>query len=114
MLATALLNAQEEGGFHDAPASAKQMKNPYEGSKEAADAGAKLFAPDCGVCHGKAGEGSGTVPALAKGPAQTATPGEIFWFITKGDIDNGMPSWEGLTETERWQVITYVKTLGGS
>jgi glucose/arabinose dehydrogenase len=45
---------------------------------------------------------------------QSASDGEIFWFITKGDLANGMPSWQQLPATERWQIISYVKSLAGT
>ena len=37
--------------------------------------------------------------------------GEIFWFITTGSVENGMPSWAQLSEQKRWQIVTYLKTL---
>ncbi len=64
-------------------------------------------------CHGATGEGSGNVPPLTNGNAQSATDGEVFWYITHGDADNGMPSWAGLPAEQRWQVVTYVKSLTG-
>jgi glucose/arabinose dehydrogenase len=100
--------------FHDAPASAENKKNPYHGQPSAAEAGAKFYATRCASCHGKDGQGTGNVPSLAKGPAQSATEGEIFWYITKGDVDNGMPSWASLPERQRWQIVTFVKQLGSS
>ena len=60
-------------------------------------------------------QGRANIPALATGPTQTAKPGEIFWYITKGDLANGMPSWATtLTDEQRWQVVSYLKTLGGA
>src|SRR6266404_6287987 len=75
--------------FHDAPASAKEMKNPYEGQSPAA--GKALYHLRCARCHGDNGEGSGNIPALAQEKIKAATPGELFWFITQGDVNNGMP-----------------------
>lgn len=98
--------------FHDAPASAKDLKNPY-GHQPPADA-KSLYASRCAACHGANGEGTGNIPSLAKGHAQSATDGEVFWYITKGDLNNGMPSWSGLSEDERWKIVTYVRTLTGS
>jgi glucose/arabinose dehydrogenase len=46
------------------------------------------------------------------GPAQTASDGEVFWYVTRGDINNGMPSWAKLSEEQRWQVVAYIKSLG--
>jgi mono/diheme cytochrome c family protein len=90
------------------------MKNPFAGQVAAAEAGAKLYTRNCGSCHGRAGRGTGSVPALSKGVTQAAKDGEIFWYITKGDVDNGMPSWAGLPAQQRWQIVTYVKSLGNT
>jgi glucose/arabinose dehydrogenase len=95
--------------FHDAPASAADGRNPDAGKKDAAEAGAKLYAADCAQCHGVSGRGSGNLPALADGPVQSAKDGEIFWFITKGEVDNGMPAWGQLPDEQRWQIITFLK-----
>ena len=97
--------------FHDAPASAKAMKNPYEGQQAAQDAGKTAYARNCLSCHGKVGQGTGNVPSLVDGKLKGVTAGEIFWFITKGDKDNGMPAWGFLPEEKRWQIITYVEAL---
>jgi glucose/arabinose dehydrogenase len=97
--------------FHDAPASAKAMKNPYSGQQAAVDAGKTVYARNCLACHGKAGQGTGNVPSLVGGKLTGVTQGEVFWFVTKGDKDNGMPSWAALPEEKRWQVVTYVEAL---
>jgi glucose/arabinose dehydrogenase len=107
----ALLQAQN-ANFHNAPASAKQVKNPYQGQRQAAQDGQRLYAMNCGTCHGRNAEGTGNVPALVDGKLESVTPGEIFWYITQGDVANGMPSWEKMPEQERWQIITYLKQLG--
>ena len=98
--------------FKDAPASAKAMKNPYTGQQSAIDAGKTLYARNCLSCHGKALQGTGNVPSLVNGKLNGATPGEIFWFVTKGSPDNGMPPWGFLPEEKRWQIVTYLKSLG--
>jgi glucose/arabinose dehydrogenase len=97
--------------FHDAPASAKAMKNPYAGQEAAVGAGKVVYARNCLACHGKAGQGTGNVPSLVDGKLKGVTPGEVFWFVTKGDKDNGMPSWASLPEEKRWQVVSYVEAL---
>ena len=97
--------------FHGAPATAKQKKNPVAGQPNAIKTGQTLFAK-CAACHGPKGEGTGNVPALTAHTTQSASDGEIFWYITKGDIDNGMPSWSSLSETQRWQIVAFVKSLG--
>jgi glucose/arabinose dehydrogenase len=97
--------------FHDAPDSAKAMNNPLEGQADAENAGRALYARNCLACHGKMGKGTGNVPSLVDGKLNGVAEGEVFWFVSKGDTDNGMPSWEFLPEPQRWQVVTYVEAL---
>ena len=99
--------------FHNAPVSSSQLKNPYAGERAASAAGSRLYAMNCGSCHGIGGRGTGNVPALSQGPTQTAPNGEVFWFITTGAADNGMPAWGTLPELQRWQIVTYLKSLKG-
>jgi len=103
--------AAQTTSFHDAPASSVRLKNPYAGQQTAVVAGSKLYATNCSACHGNRAMGGGNVPALAKGPAQSASDGEVFWFITTGAIGDGMPSWARLPEQNRWQIVTYIKSL---
>src|SRR5499427_3116309 len=97
--------------FHGAPASAKTMKNPVAGQAAAIDAGKTVYARNCLACHGKALKGTGNVPSLVDGKLTGVTDGEMFWFITKGDKPNGMPSWAFLPEEKRWQVVSYVQAV---
>src|SRR3984885_11685423 len=106
--------AAQTPSFHNAPATAEQTKNPYLGKRGAAQAGANLFARHCAPCHGPTGGGTGNIPAVAKGPTQSASDGAIFWFVTQGDPNNGMPAWSSLSEQQRWQLVTYLKALGGA
>ena len=107
------LNGQDPY-LDNAPESAKQLKNPFSGQRAAADAGKKLYETNCAKCHGADAKGSGNVPSLASGPVQTASEGVLFWFITHGAPYDGMPAWESLPEKERWQLVTFVKSLGSS
>jgi glucose/arabinose dehydrogenase len=97
--------------FHHAPRSATSLENPYRGQAPAAQAGGKLYAVYCAACHGRSAEGTGNFPALAHGRVQKVADGEVFWFITKGSISGAMPSWASLPESQRWQLVTYLKTL---
>ncbi len=114
LLPAALLLAADDANFHNAPASAQAMKNPYQGQDAAAQAGRQLYAHNCASCHGTTGKGTGNVPSLAGGKLDSVKPGEVFWFITRGDKDNGMPSWAALPVKQRWQIVTYLKTMGSS
>jgi glucose/arabinose dehydrogenase/mono/diheme cytochrome c family protein len=102
----------QSAGFHNAPADATKMKNPVAGKADAAQAGANLYAKKCSLCHGDKGQGVASIPALSKDPTQSATDGAIFWFITKGAPGNGMPAWASLPAEQRWQIVTYIKSLG--
>jgi glucose/arabinose dehydrogenase/cytochrome c5 len=103
--------AAQDAHFHNAPQSSQALKNPYARKRTAAVAGKKLYAMYCGSCHGINGRGTGNVPRLARGAVQSVAEGEVFWFITTGSVSNGMPSWSKLPEKERWQIVTYVRTL---
>jgi len=96
--------------FHNAPASSATLTNPDTGKQNAA-AGQKLYQQRCASCHGTNGQGTGNIPSLISGPTQAAKPGQIFWFITHGDISNGMPAWGSLPAQQRWQIVTYLKYL---
>jgi glucose/arabinose dehydrogenase len=100
----------QDTNFHNAPASAKELKNPYEGQMP--PQAKALFHLRCARCHGENGEGSGNIPALQAEKIKAVAPGEIFWFITKGDVSNGMPSWANLPKQQRWQIVSYVRALG--
>jgi glucose/arabinose dehydrogenase len=108
---TRSLSAQTSS-FHDAPASAKASKNPYEG--QVTSSSKHSFHQYCARCHGENGEGSGNIPSLNNPKVKAATSGELFWFITKGSVKNGMPSWAKLSPRTRWQIVSYVQALGTS
>ena len=96
--------------FHNAPDSAKALRDPVEGQPQAMEAGRRLYARNCLSCHGKNGQGSGNVPSLADAKLDSVPAGEVFWFITKGSKKNGMPSWAFLPEQQRWQIVTFVRS----
>jgi glucose/arabinose dehydrogenase/mono/diheme cytochrome c family protein len=98
--------------FYDAPASAKRLKDPYTADKQVLTTGHELFHHYCARCHGENAEGSGNIPSLVDGAMETVSPGEVFWFVTKGSPQNGMPSWAKVPRKERWEIVTYVKSLG--
>ncbi len=113
-IALSLSMEAQDAHFHNAPASGAQEKNPYTGEHAAILEGAKLYTRNCGSCHGIGGRGTGNVPALSHGAVQSVSDGEVFWFITTGSVTNGMPSWAQLPEQQRWQIVTYVKSLKSS
>ena len=104
-------HAADTSAFHNAPSAAASITNPYAGQAAAVTAGAALYAAHCASCHGAVGQGAGNIPALAHGAAQQATDGALFWFITQGSVNNGMPSWAALPAQQRWQIVSYLKVL---
>jgi mono/diheme cytochrome c family protein len=93
------------------PGKAAVRSNPFEGQQRAKVAGAKLFARECAACHGADGAGSGKAPPLNQADVQAAAPGALFWILRNGSLRRGMPSFAQLPEPQRWQIVTYVKTL---
>ncbi len=110
----ALPVSSQTGSFHDAPVSVEKDKNPYAGQGDALAAGKQVYTRNCAVCHGAGGKGTGNVPPLADGKVQSAPAGAVFWYITRGDVDNGMPTWAALPEQQRWQVVSYIQSLKGT
>ena len=101
--------AAQNAKFHDAPASAEQATNPYSGNEQAAVAGKKLYAQNCASCHGNNLQGMGPAPALLSPSVKNAKSGELFWFVTDGDLNKGMPGWSQLSKQQRWQIVTFME-----
>jgi len=94
-----------------APSKAAARQNPLETDPDAVKAGAKLFEQHCAECHGGGGEGGKKGPDLRAAEVQQATPGTLFWLLTNGVVRRGMPVWSKLPEPQRWQLVSYVKSL---
>ncbi len=98
-------------GLANVPASAAAKVNPYEGNADALKAGRKLVLRYCAECHGKDLDGQGKAPALNSRRVEQAAPGDIFWFVTNGNLRTGMPPWARLPDQQRWQIVTYLKSV---
>ena len=93
------------------PAEAKQRINPMANESSAIAAGAKLFQQNCASCHGKKAEGRGKRPDLHSDRVRNASAGELEWLLKNGSLKNGMPSWSRLPEPQRWQLVSFLKSL---
>ena len=98
------------------PAKDSARANPYEQldqprRERAAKAGQKLFHRECSACHGQAAQGTRIAPALASPLVHVMHPGAIFRVLRNGNLKHGMPSFAHLPEQQRWQIVTYLKTL---
>jgi len=96
-----------------APKKAEERTNPLENDPDAVAAGAILFEQHCVECHGKSAEGSSKAPSLRAPEVQKATPGTLFWLLTNGVVRKKMPVWSKLPEPQRWQLVRYIKSIGG-
>jgi len=95
-----------------APQKARSKRNPLERDPEAVAAGRNLFEQHCTECHGDLAEGGRKGPSLLVEPVQNSEPGAIFWILTNGVVWRGMPVWSKLPEPQRWQLVSYIKSLG--
>ena len=58
------------------------------------------------LCRSKFRPGVLQLPAV-----QQQSDGTLFWKITNGNPDRGMPSFSRLPELQRWQLVLYLRTL---
>jgi mono/diheme cytochrome c family protein len=105
-----LFLSAQSSGFHNAPASAAALKNPYTGNESAVAGGKKLYGQNCAQCHGNKLQGMGPAPTLESDNIKNAKPGELFWFITNGDLNKGMPAWSSLPKQQRWQIVSFLES----
>ena len=90
----------------------RSKRNPFEKDRQAIAAGQHLFERHCSECHGTSAEGSKKAPSLRAEEVQNAAPGAIFWILTNGVVRRGMPVWSKLPESQRWQLVSFIKSLG--
>ena len=95
-----------------APEKARAKPNPLEKDLDAVAAGRILFEQRCRECHGDDAMGGKKGPGLRAPEIQNAEPGAIFWILTNGVVRKGMPVWSKLPEPQRWQLVSYIKSLG--
>jgi mono/diheme cytochrome c family protein len=98
-------------------ADAKKLVNPIAFNKKSIDQGYATFQQLCTGCHGKDGKADMaivpatdlTAPRLYK---NGTSDGEMFRSIRDGAGDQMPPfKYQGLTETEIWQLVSYIHSL---
>lgn len=119
ILTVASMLLAHEGHSH-APASAKTLKNPLQGTDAELSNGRALYQKNCASCHGTDGKAQ-TPAALAMKVRPTdltghavhgLTDGEIYWVITHGIKSSGMPNYAPkYTDQERWEITLYARQL---
>ncbi len=103
--------ASESGWEKKVPESDRSRSNPVANDPGAVAEGGKLYAEKCAKCHGENAEGKGHHPSLRTQTVQQATPGELEWLIQHGNRWHGMPAFGSMSETQRWQIVSYIKSL---
>lgn len=94
------------------PGKYRGKENPLAKDPEAASAGGVLFEEHCEECHGKEALGGKKAPSLRVAEVQNAAPGALYYILTNGVVRKGMPVWSKLPEPQRWQLVSYLKSLG--
>jgi len=100
------------------PAASASKKNAIAPTQASIAAGQKSYSKTCVMCHGKSGDADGpAVIELNIHPAKLSNPqlakesdGSLFWKITTGK--KPMPAYgKRFSETDRWNLVNYVRTI---
>lgn len=85
--------------------------------------GYEIYLEKCAACHGITGQGDGeranqlpnAVPALGSPEvARRTTPARWFSIVTRGNLDRFMPPFPSLSDSQRWDVVSYAFSLSTS
>ena len=118
LLASGVIAAQQEyvqDPTWQAPDKDAHRQNPLKGAPQVVAGGRKLFLKNCKQCHGEEGNAGRHKSANLQLPVvQEQSDGTLFWKITNGNIKRGMPSFSGLPDLQRWQLVMYIRTLAAS
>jgi len=109
------------GAAQGSPEAAK-MKNPVPSNAESIAAGKATFTKNCRFCHGADAKGNGPMAPKDTHPSDLtdakwdrgSTDGEIFAVIRDGAGPKfDMKGYKSkMTETEMWNVVNYLRSVG--
>ncbi len=95
-------------------------QNPLAHDPKAAKAGEYEFRINCALCHGLGARGGGRGPDLTRAQKKhTHSDADMFQVISNGIPGTAMPAngtngqGVGMTDTEIWQIITYIRSQEG-
>jgi len=87
----------------------EKKKHPFIGDAKEIEAGKRLFAEGCAVCHGPDGQG-GRGPNLREQVFWHPLDDDTIYKSLKNGIKGGMPA-VNLPEDDLWRVVAYVRSL---
>ena len=99
---------------------APMAPNPVALTHGNLEAGIKLYAQNCAVCHGSADGRPSNIasglyqraPQLARHGVEDDPEGITYWKVTHGIRLTGMPAFAAsLTDAQRWQVALFLKNM---
>jgi mono/diheme cytochrome c family protein len=107
------ISLEYNDGDYDASVADVNPMKMYESNVEK---GKQLYTTFCNHCHGEKGAGDGAIAKkdLISPPANafTKADGQMFYSITYGKGDMGAHASQ-LNQKERWQIISYIKSMNG-
>lgn len=94
----------------------ERVSNTQPSSPASLERGRAWFDTYCAVCHGRSGQGDGSltrvfpaIPAIATGKVAGYTDPYVFGVISKGR--GLMPDYGRIPVRARWDIVNYLRTL---
>jgi mono/diheme cytochrome c family protein len=107
-----LLCAASTSRWDRVPSKEHARVNPLAARPDTTTAGALVYREHCAQCHRADAMGNGRKkPPLRSDRIRSATDGDLEWFLRQGDLAHGMPSWSSLPEGQRWQIVSYLRSI---
>lgn len=101
------------------PPAAAQKANPVKATPESVEAGKRLFATQCVMCHGVGGDGKGDLAVELKWEVKDwrnpealkgMTDGALFYILAKGR--GHMPDQESrMSDAQKWNLVNFIRSL---
>jgi mono/diheme cytochrome c family protein len=106
-----------QNNFEDYELAGTNLKNPISFNEQVGKEGKELYGMFCVHCHGKTGQGDGSLVENEKfpplpvkfAPGLAISEGKMFHTITYGKGLMG-PHASQLNQEERWKLIHYIRT----
>ncbi len=109
--------------FNGLPGPYENLANPLPATPRNIAEGRRIYSYNCAACHGETARGDGIVARNINPPPadlvsalgmHMTTDAYLYWSISEGGraFESVMPPFKTLlSETERWQTITFLKQL---